>query len=152
MKRVLSKDGTPIAFERSGIGQPLILVDGALCSRSFGPMPKLVPLLEPHFTVYWYDRRGRNDSGETAPYSVAREVEDLEAVVNEAGGSRSKRRRTVFGSASWRSTSRRSASTRRSLRPTTWPRSTGASPPTGGPTRSGTSCATWWASRPRSCS
>ncbi len=87
MKRVLSKDGTPIAFERSGIGQPLILVDGALCSRSFGPMPKLVPLLEPHFTVYWYDRRGRNDSGETAPYSVAREVEDLEALVNEAGGS-----------------------------------------------------------------
>ena len=164
MKRLLSKDGTPIAFERSGIGQPLILVDGALCSRSFGPMPKLVPLLEPHFTVYWYDRRGRNDSGETAPYSVAREVEDLEALVNEAGGSafvygvssaqcsRSKRRRTVFRSASWRSTSRRSASTRRSLRPTTWPRSTGASPPIGGPTRSGTSCATWWASRPRSCS
>ena len=87
MKRALSADGTPIAFERSGIGQPLILVDGALCSRSFGPMPKLVPLLEPHFTVYWYDRRGRNDSGETAPYSVAREVEDLEALVNEAGGS-----------------------------------------------------------------
>jgi pimeloyl-ACP methyl ester carboxylesterase len=84
MKRLLSKDGTRIAFERSGIGQPLILVDGALCSRSFGPMPKLVPLLEPHFTVYWYDRRGRNDSGATAPYSVAREVEDLEALVNEA--------------------------------------------------------------------
>jgi pimeloyl-ACP methyl ester carboxylesterase len=87
MMRAHSRDGTPIAFERSGIGPPLVLVDGALCSRSFGPMPKLVPLLEPHFTVYWYDRRGRNDSGATAPYSVAREVEDLEALVNEAGGS-----------------------------------------------------------------
>lgn len=86
MKRAQSKDGTPIAFERAGIGQPLILVDGALCSRSFGPMPKLVPLLEPHFTVYWYDRRGRNDSGDTAPYAVAREVEDLQALVREAGG------------------------------------------------------------------
>ena len=47
MKRALSKDGTPIAFERSGIGRPLILVDGALCSRSFGPMPKPPPALRP---------------------------------------------------------------------------------------------------------
>ena len=84
--RVRSKDGTPIAFERSGSGQPLILVDGALCSRRFGPMPKLVPLLARHFTVYHYDRRGRNESGDNAPYAVAREVEDLEALIHEAGG------------------------------------------------------------------
>jgi len=87
MTRVRSKDGTLIAFDRSGSGPPLILVDGALCSRSFGPMPKLAPLLAPHFTVVSYDRRGRNDSGETIPYSVGREVEDLAALVGEAGGS-----------------------------------------------------------------
>jgi pimeloyl-ACP methyl ester carboxylesterase len=87
MTRVHSRDGTPIAFDRSGSGQPLILVDGALCSRRFGPMPKLAPLLASQFTVYHYDRRGRNESGDTPPYSVAREVEDLEALIHEAGGS-----------------------------------------------------------------
>jgi pimeloyl-ACP methyl ester carboxylesterase len=87
MGRVLSKDGTAIAFDRSGTGRPLILVDGALCSRSFGPMPKLAPLLARHFSVFTYDRRGRNESGDTAPYSVGREVEDLAALVDEAGGS-----------------------------------------------------------------
>jgi pimeloyl-ACP methyl ester carboxylesterase len=87
MTRVQSKDGTAIAFDRSGGGPPLILVDGALCSRSFGPMPKLAPLLARYFTVYHYDRRGRNLSGDTPPYSVAREVEDLEALIDEAGGS-----------------------------------------------------------------
>lgn len=86
MHRVLSKDGTPIAFERSGKGPALILVDGALCCRSFGPMPQLVPLLAPHFTVLTYDRRGRGASGDTAPYAIEREVEDIEALVKEAGG------------------------------------------------------------------
>jgi pimeloyl-ACP methyl ester carboxylesterase len=87
MTRVHSRDGTPIAFDRSGSGQPLILVDGALCSRRFGPMPKLAPLLARQFTVYHYDRRGRNESGDTPPYSVTREVEDLAALIQEAGGS-----------------------------------------------------------------
>jgi pimeloyl-ACP methyl ester carboxylesterase len=87
MKKVLSSDGTPIAYERSGNGPPLILVDGALCSRQFGPMPKLAPHLVQHFTVFTYDRRGRGDSGDTAPYAKQREVEDLEALINEAGGS-----------------------------------------------------------------
>lgn len=87
MKRAISKDGTPIAYDQAGQGPPIILVDGALCSRSFGPMPKLAPLLARHFTVFTYDRRGRNASGDTAPYSVEREVEDLEAVIDEAGGS-----------------------------------------------------------------
>jgi pimeloyl-ACP methyl ester carboxylesterase len=87
MKKVISNDGTKIAVERSGKGEPIVLVDGALCSRSFGPMPKLAPLLAQHFTVFTYDRRGRNDSGDTLPYAVEREVEDLNAVIKEAGGS-----------------------------------------------------------------
>ena len=87
MDKVISKDGTPIAFERTGSGEPLILVDGAMCSRRFGPMPKLASKLAPHFAVYWYDRRGRGDSGDHAPYDVQREVEDLGALIEEAGGS-----------------------------------------------------------------
>jgi pimeloyl-ACP methyl ester carboxylesterase len=87
MKKVISKDGTSIAYDQLGNGQPIILVDGALCSRSFGPMPKLAPLLSQHFTVYTYDRRGRGDSGDTAPYEVDHEVDDLEALITEAGGS-----------------------------------------------------------------
>ncbi len=81
-----SKDGTPIAYERIGSGPALILVDGALCSRAFGPMPRLAPLLAQHFTVFFYDRRGRGDSGDTKPSARAREVEDLEALIMEAGG------------------------------------------------------------------
>jgi pimeloyl-ACP methyl ester carboxylesterase len=89
MKTVLSNDGTAIAFEVSGNGPPLILVDGALCSRQFGPMPKLAPHLAQHFTVFTYDRRGRGDSGDTAPYAKEREVEDIAALIREAGGSAS---------------------------------------------------------------
>jgi pimeloyl-ACP methyl ester carboxylesterase len=86
MSTVHSADGTSIAYTRAGQGPPLILVDGALCSRSFGPMPKLAEQLAPHFTVYTYDRRGRGDSGNTQPYLPDREVEDLEALVALAGG------------------------------------------------------------------
>ena len=77
---VRSADGTTIAYDRSGSGPALILVDGALCSRGFGPSPKLAPLLAAHFTVYAYDRRGRGESGDTPPYSPAREVEDLSLI------------------------------------------------------------------------
>jgi pimeloyl-ACP methyl ester carboxylesterase len=87
--KTISKDGTAIAYERSGRGPALILVDGAMCSRSFGPMPKLAPLLAPHFTVYTYDRRGRGESTDTAPYAKEREVEDIAALIREAGGSAS---------------------------------------------------------------
>jgi pimeloyl-ACP methyl ester carboxylesterase len=87
MRKVISKDGTAIAFGRSGEGQPIILVDGAFCSRAFGPMGPLAGLLAPHFTVFTYDRRGRNDSSDTAPYAVEREIEDLDALIKEAGGS-----------------------------------------------------------------
>ena len=87
MDTVISRDGTSIAYEQVGQGPPLILVDGAFCSRAFGPMPKLAPLLARHFTVIFYDRRGRGDSGDTAPYAVAREVDDLDALIRRAGGS-----------------------------------------------------------------
>src|SRR6267154_4426106 len=87
MNKVLSKDGTSIAFDRSGQGPALILVDGALCYRASGPSKPLAALLVEHFTVFIYDRRGRGDSGDTAFYAVEREVEDIQALINEAGGS-----------------------------------------------------------------
>lgn len=83
--KTISRDGTPIGYERTGNGPALLLVDGALCSRSFGPMPKLAPFLAPHFTVFLYDRRGRGESGDTAPYARDREVEDIAALLREAG-------------------------------------------------------------------
>jgi pimeloyl-ACP methyl ester carboxylesterase len=95
MKKVTSNDGTAIAYDKRGEGPAVILVDGALCYRSFGPMPRLAELLSPHFTVYNYDRRGRGDSGDTQPYALEREIEDIEALVEEAGGSA-----FVFGTSS----------------------------------------------------
>lgn len=80
---VTSKDGTRIAFDRSGDGPALILVGGALSDRSGWAVAEL---LAPRFTVVAYDRRGRGDSEDTAPYAVEREIEDLEAVIDEAGG------------------------------------------------------------------
>jgi pimeloyl-ACP methyl ester carboxylesterase len=85
MNTVQSADGTTIAFTQAGQGPPLILIDGALCSRSFGPMPKLAAQLTPHFTVYTYDRRGRGASGDTLPYAADREVEDIEALAAMVG-------------------------------------------------------------------
>ena len=87
MTHVRSRDGTSIVYDRLGAGPPVILVDGAFCSRSFGPMPKLAPHLARDFTVFAYDRRGRGDSGDTAPYAVEREIDDLDALIREAGGS-----------------------------------------------------------------
>jgi pimeloyl-ACP methyl ester carboxylesterase len=83
---VPSKDGATIAYEQIGSGPALILIDGALCSRAFGPSPKLAPLLAKHFTVYTYDRRGRGRSGDKKPYAPAREVEDIAALIDVAGG------------------------------------------------------------------
>lgn len=87
MNKVTSKDDTQIAYETKGSGSAVILVDGALCYRSFGPMSHLAELLAPHFTVYTYDRRGRGESSNSKPYAVEREVEDLEALIQAAGGS-----------------------------------------------------------------
>jgi pimeloyl-ACP methyl ester carboxylesterase len=84
---VSSGDGTALAFERRGDGPSLVLVDGALCHRRMGPSSPLAKLLADRYTVFTYDRRGRGESGDTAPYAVEREVEDLHAIIDEAGGS-----------------------------------------------------------------
>jgi hypothetical protein len=86
VSKVVSRDGTPIGFERVGRGPALILVDGALCYRASGPSRPLAAALSPHFTVSAYDRRGRGESGATPPYAVDREVDDIEALIREAGG------------------------------------------------------------------
>jgi pimeloyl-ACP methyl ester carboxylesterase len=86
MPVVTSADGTAIAYERTGGGPALVLVDGAMCYRAAGPMRPLAALLRDSFTVYTYDRRGRGESSDTTPYAVAREVEDLRALIAQAGG------------------------------------------------------------------
>lgn len=83
---VTSGDGTRIAVERSGAGPALVIVDGALCSRAFGPSEATAAALDADFTIYRYDRRGRGESGDAPPYAVEREVEDLHAVIGETGG------------------------------------------------------------------
>ncbi len=85
MGTVTSKDGTRIAYDQSGEGPALILVLGAFNDRADGA--PLARFLERHFTVYNYDRRGRGESGDTAPYAVEREIEDLDALIEHAGGS-----------------------------------------------------------------
>jgi len=87
MELVTSKDGTPIAVDRYGSGPALILIDGAMCARAFGPLPPLAKALASHFTVYHYDRRGRGESGDAAAWDQQREIEDLDAVITLAGGS-----------------------------------------------------------------
>jgi pimeloyl-ACP methyl ester carboxylesterase len=84
MDHATSADGTTIAFDRSGGGPPVILVCGGSTDRTSNA--GLAELLSAHFTVYNYDRRGRGDSGDTPPYAVEREVEDIDAVVGAAGG------------------------------------------------------------------
>ncbi len=88
MKTISSKDGTTIAFDQSGRGPAVILVDGALQYRAFDQgMAPLADLLAKDFTVLHYDRRGRGDSMDTQPYALEREIEDIEALIAEAGGS-----------------------------------------------------------------
>ncbi|RSM96195.1 alpha/beta hydrolase [Nonomuraea sp. WAC 01424] len=83
---IKSADGTPIAYERAGQGPAVILVDGALSFRGSSINGDLATALAPDFTVYTYDRRGRGESGDTAPYAPEREIEDLAALAEEAGG------------------------------------------------------------------
>jgi pimeloyl-ACP methyl ester carboxylesterase len=88
MNTVTSKDGTTIAFDQIGSGPKVIFVDGALQYRAFDQgMAQLADLLAHDFTVIHYDRRGRGDSTDTRPYALEREIEDIEALINEAGGS-----------------------------------------------------------------
>jgi pimeloyl-ACP methyl ester carboxylesterase len=83
---VRSKDGTQIAYEHRGDGPAFLVVGGALNTRMSGSKADLVDLVAPELSVYCYDRRGRGDSGDTLPYTVEREIEDIEALVDEAGG------------------------------------------------------------------
>jgi pimeloyl-ACP methyl ester carboxylesterase len=85
MEKVISNDGTTIAFDQSGEGLVIILVVGAFNDRATGA--PLARFLERHFTVFNYDRRGRGESGDTAPYAIEREIEDLDALIAQAGGS-----------------------------------------------------------------
>lgn len=86
MNTVTSKDGTKIAYDKTGHGPAVIHIAGAMDTRSFG-LPDHARLLESHFTVYTYDRRGRGESTDTRAFAVEREVEDIEALINEAGDS-----------------------------------------------------------------
>jgi pimeloyl-ACP methyl ester carboxylesterase len=85
MGAVTSKDGTRIAFDQSGKGPAIILVVGAFNDRTAGA--PLARSLERNFTVFNYDRRGRGESGDTAPYTIEHEIEDLDALITQAGGS-----------------------------------------------------------------
>jgi pimeloyl-ACP methyl ester carboxylesterase len=86
MSTVKSKDGTTIAFDARGGGQPLILVDGATSYRAVNQLnAEVAPLLSDEFRVYAYDRRGRGESTDTPPYAMERELEDLAALIADAG-------------------------------------------------------------------
>ncbi|MDB4939930.1 MAG: alpha/beta hydrolase [Candidatus Doudnabacteria bacterium] len=95
MLKITSKDGATIAYNRIGNGPIIILVGGALQTKSDHLMGTLAPLLAEKFTVISYDRRGRGESTDTNSYSVDREIEDLEGIIREVGGSAN-----IFGNSS----------------------------------------------------
>lgn len=84
MRKVVSRDGTTIAYEKAGDGPPLVLLGGGF--RDHKTFTAFVPELAPHCTTYVYDRRGRGESGDAPAYAIEREIEDIEALINEAGG------------------------------------------------------------------
>jgi pimeloyl-ACP methyl ester carboxylesterase len=84
---VTSTDGTRIAYDKLGSGPPLVFVYGATCFRDLPPIRAMADAIATKLTVYHYDRRGRGDSGDTLPYAVAREVDDVAAMITAAGGS-----------------------------------------------------------------
>jgi pimeloyl-ACP methyl ester carboxylesterase len=90
MQTVTSKDGTTIAFDQSGQGSAIILVGGMFEQRAMDSETAQLaayPLLSQHFTVIHYDRRGRGDSTDTLPFALEREIEDIDALIDAAGGS-----------------------------------------------------------------
>jgi pimeloyl-ACP methyl ester carboxylesterase len=86
MSTIISHDGTRIVYDRLGEGTPLVLVDGATGHRAFTGFDELAHLLSSDFSVVWYDRRGRGESTDIVPYAPEREIEDLEAIINDLGG------------------------------------------------------------------
>src|SRR5258708_33761527 len=86
MQSVISKDGQTIASDRPGRGPAVILVAGAFSYRKYPGSVQLAELLAQHFPVFNYDRRGRGDSGDTKPYAVEREIDDIQVLIEAAGG------------------------------------------------------------------
>jgi pimeloyl-ACP methyl ester carboxylesterase len=84
MGKIVSKDGTAIAYQQSGAGEPLVLVHGTLGSSRRWP---ILPALEQHFTVYAVDRRGRGESGDASDYAIEREFEDIAVLVDSIDAS-----------------------------------------------------------------
>jgi len=92
MRTITSKDGTTIAFDQYGLGPALILIGGMFEQRALDTETAqlaVLPLMKQHFTVYHYDRRGRGASSDTQPYAVEREIEDIQALIDDAGDRRS---------------------------------------------------------------
>jgi len=89
VEKTKSRDGTHIAFDRIGQGPPVVIVGGAFSWRRWKGFVELADLLSGRFSVLNYDRRGRGDSGDTPPYALEREFEDLQAMISIAGGSAS---------------------------------------------------------------
>jgi pimeloyl-ACP methyl ester carboxylesterase len=85
VRQVTSQDGTRIAYETWGQGPALIAVAGTTCDRAL--MRSTAQAFGEYFATINYDRRGRGESGDTAPYAIDREIEDIAALINEAGGS-----------------------------------------------------------------
>jgi pimeloyl-ACP methyl ester carboxylesterase len=85
MQTTRSADGSSIAYDRYGEGSPVIMLAGAFNTRA--TTAPLAEALGDRFTVINPDRRGRGDSGDTSPYTVKREIEDIDALIAEAGGS-----------------------------------------------------------------
>ena len=83
MEKIRSRDGTVIVYERSGTGPPLVLVHGALATHE--RWDNISKMLAQRFTVYSIDRRGRGESGDTEPYALEHEFEDIAAVVDAIG-------------------------------------------------------------------
>lgn len=92
MPTTTSADGTAIAYETTGSGPAVILVDGASCHRESGPMRPIAAAVAESLTAVAYDRRGRGESGDTLPFAVEREIEDIQALIEDVGG-----RAALFG-------------------------------------------------------
>ena len=86
MRTATSSDGTTLAYDVYGSGPALIYVTGASGFRKFFPIAADAKAFAKEFTVYSYDRRGRGDSGNTLPWAIEREIDDIEAIIDAAGG------------------------------------------------------------------